>query len=281
MIKCNQVHKSFEDIKAVDGVDFVVKDGTFLGLLGPNGAGKTTLIKTMIGLLDPTEGSVSFDGVEIGKDAIEVKRNIGVVSQHVNLDKELTVEENMYFSGKLYQMKKSDIKERTDYLLDLLGLTSVRKRISKRLSGGMKRKLMIAKALIHNPQYIFLDEPTVGIDVNARKEIWQFLRKHHKLGKTIILTTHYIEEAEALCDYVMLISKGKIFKENKSEMLIKELGNYRVEYSSRTKSVFKFYKTLDEAKESVRDLNEIYNISKTTLEDVFFYYTNQKVHIWK
>lgn len=281
MIKCVNLHKSYEEVKAVDGISFELESGVFLGLLGPNGAGKTTLLKTCIGLLNPTEGQVFFDGILMEKDAISVKKKIGVVSQHINLDKELTVEENLFFSGKLYQMKTADIKERTNVLLELLELESVRKKTIKKLSGGMKRKLMIAKALIHDPEYIFLDEPTVGIDVNARKDIWRFLRKHHALGKTIILTTHYIEEAEALCDLVMLISNGKIFKENSPEKLIEEIGKFKLEYLENELPIPSFYSSLEDTKKSALKLDKIYTISDTSLEDVFFYYTSKKVRIWK
>ena len=205
MILCNDLHKQFGDVEAVKGVSMEIPDGMFLGLLGPNGAGKTTLMRMMTGLLPPDTGTVAFDGKGMDRNAVAVKQAIGVTSQHVNLDKELTVEENMEFAGRLYRMGKADIAASADRLLSFLGLDSVRKRVTQNLSGGMKRKLMIAKSLIHNPKYLFLDEPTVGIDPNARRDIWDFLRIQHKEGKTILLTTHYIEEAQHLCDYVMLI----------------------------------------------------------------------------
>jgi len=277
MIDIQNVKKYFDDVKAVDGLSFQVRNGMFLGLLGPNGAGKTTTIKMMIGLLDPTEGLISYDGQIMGKDQIDIKKKIGVVSQHVNLDKELTVEENMIFSGKLYHMKKKVILERTEELLELLGLIDVRKRVSKNLSGGMKRKLMIAKALIHDPEFLFLDEPTVGIDVHARKEIWRFLKKFHSEGKTIVLTTHYIEEAEQLCDYVMLVNHGKVFKENTSDALIEELGRFKIERDEE----MTFFNTLEEANQASSKLKGLYTISQTSLEDVFYHYTNEQVHVWK
>lgn len=277
MIEIKNVKKYFDKVKAVDDVSFQVKPGMFLGFLGPNGAGKSTTIKMMIGLLEPTEGSISYQGKNMDKDQIEIKKKIGVVSQHVNLDKELTVEENMIFSGKLYHMKKKDILKKSHDLLDMLDLLDVKDRVSKKLSGGMKRKLMIAKALIHDPEYLFLDEPTVGIDVVARKEIWRFLKQFHAQGKTIILTTHYIEEAEQLCDYVMLINQGKVFKENTSENLINEVGQYKIE----TDSEMTFYQNIYKANEAAKVLKGLYTISKTSLEDVFFHYTNEQVHVWK
>ncbi|MBI9014476.1 MAG: ABC transporter ATP-binding protein [Clostridiales bacterium] len=277
MIDIQNVNKYFDTVKAVDGLSFQVKEGMFLGLLGPNGAGKTTTIKMMIGLLDPTEGQIRYDGQIMGKGQIEIKKKIGVVSQHINLDKELTVEENMIFSGKLYHMKRKDILERTDELLTLLGLNDVKNRVSKNLSGGMKRKLMIAKALVHDPEFIFLDEPTVGIDVHARKEIWRFLKKFHSEGKTIILTTHYIEEAEQLCDYVMLVNHGRVFKENTADALIEELGRFKIESDTD----MTFFNTLEEANHASTKLKCLYTISQTSLEDVFYHYTNEQVHVWK
>ena len=142
MIVCDCLHKKFGTVTAVDGVSMEIKDGTFLGLLGPNGAGKTTLMRMMTGLLMPDTGTVMFDGQPMDRNAVAVKQAIGVTSQHMNLDKELTVEENMEFAGRLYRMGKADIAASTDRLLSFLGLESVRRRVAQGLSGGMKRKLM-------------------------------------------------------------------------------------------------------------------------------------------
>lgn len=281
MIKCINIKKNFGNVKAVKGISFELEKGTFLGLIGANGAGKTTLIRTMIGLLDPSEGEVYFNNKLMKKDAIDIKKRLGVVSQHINLDKELTVEENLYFSGRLYEMNKKDIVRESNKLLSMMDLLKVKNRVSKKLSGGMKRKLMIAKSLIHNPDYIFLDEPTVGIDVNSRKEIWKVLKKYQQLGKTIILTTHYIEEVEELCDNVMLINEGEIFRRGTSEELINEVGSYKVEYIENNKINMNFFKNLNEAKESIIDLKFDFKISETSLEDIFFHYTRKKVKSWE
>lgn len=152
----------------------------------------------------------------------------------------------------------------------------MRHRVAKNLSGGMKRKLMIAKSLLHDPDYIFLDEPTVGIDVHARKEIWRFLRKYHQSGKTIILTTHYIEEAEQLCDLVLMVNRGQIFKQDTSEHLIETLGQYKIEFEDD----MCFFDTLEAANQEAALKKGMYTISKTTLEDVFYHYT-QEEYEWK
>lgn len=281
MIECEGLFKSFRDVTAVDGISMKVPDGTFLGLLGPNGAGKTTLMRMMTGLLVPEKGTVMFDGRPMDRNATGVKQEIGVTSQHINLDKELTVEENMEFAGRLYRMKKADIAASTDRLLEFLGLDSVRGRITQGLSGGMKRKLMIAKALIHDPRYLFLDEPTVGIDPKARRDIWDFLHIQHKGGKTIILTTHYIEEAQHLCDDVMLIDSGRIFREDTPEALIEMIGPFKVEYDLGERLEAEFFRDLSGAKARAASLEVPCSVLPSTLEDVFFHYTNKGAQEWK
>ena len=282
MIVCDCLHKKFGTVTAVDGVSMEIKDGTFLGLLGPNGAGKTTLMRMMTGLLMPDTGTVMFDGQPMDRNAVAVKQAIGVTSQHMNLDKELTVEENMEFAGRLYRMGKADIAVSTDRLLGFLGLDPARKRTAQNLSGGMKRKLMIAKALIHDPQYLFLDEPTVGIDPNARRDIWDFLRMQHKEGKTILLTTHYIEEAQHLCDDVMLIDGGRIFREDTPQGLIAEIGPYKVEYEGENERMrSEFFKNLPEAKARAALLDVPCSVLPSTLEDVFFHHTSKGVGGWR
>ena len=238
-------------------------------------------MRMMTGLLPPDTGTVAFDGQAMDRNAVAVKQAIGVTSQHVNLDKELTVEENMEFAGRLYRMGKADIDASADRLLSFLGLDSVRKRVTQNLSGGMKRKLMIAKSLIHNPRYLFLDEPTVGIDPNARRDIWDFLRMQHKEGKTILLTTHYIEEAQHLCDYVMLIDGGKIFKEDTPKGLIDEIGPFKVEYEDGDRMKAEFFQDLPAAKARAGGIDALCSVLPSTLEEVFFHYTSKGVGGWK
>lgn len=281
MIVCRNLHKRFGTVEAVDGITMRIEDGTFLGLLGPNGAGKTTLMRMMTGLLVPDEGTVEFDGRPMDRSAIAVKQSIGVISQHINLDKELTVKENMEFAGRLYRMGKADIAASAGRLLSFLGLDAVGDRMAQNLSGGMKRKLMIAKALIHNPQYLFLDEPTVGIDPNARRDIWDFLHMQHKEGKTLLLTTHYIEEAQHLCDDVMLIDSGKIFREGTPKELIAEIGPFKVEYDNGQRIEAEFFQELRGAKARSAELSFACSVLPSTLEDVFFHYTSKGVEGWR
>lgn len=281
MIVCEHLKKSFGSVRAADDVSIEIPDGTFLGLLGPNGAGKTTLMRMMTGLLTPDSGTVQFDSKIMNRNATEVKKIIGVTSQHINLDKELSVEENMEFAGRLYRMTQRDIKEATDRLLEFLGLAQARGRVVQGLSGGMKRKLMIARALIHNPKYLFLDEPTVGIDPKVRRDIWDFLHRQNQEGKTIILTTHYIEEAQQLCNYVMMMDAGKIFRKDTPKALIDEIGAFKVTYDKNGSMETEFFRTIAEAKERLERLEVPASIVPSTLEDVFFHYTSKGVGGWK
>lgn len=278
MIDIKSVSKSYGDVEAVDDISITIPDATFMGLLGPNGAGKTTLIRMLIGLIDCDEGKISIDNNVVSRDNQALKRRIGVVPQHINLDKELSVKENLIFSGMLYKMERSLIHKRVEELLDIMSLTKAQNRVCKRLSGGMKRKLMIAKALIHDPEIIFLDEPSVGIDLKARREIWDILKRMHSNGKTILMTTHYIEEAEYLCDRVSLMNEGKIFYCDTPSNLIEMIGRFTVEYFENSiETKFKYFKTLELAKDFANKLDDKFTIRDTTLEDVFYSFAHRMV----
>ncbi len=279
LIEIKNVTKKFDGFVAVDSIDLDINNGDFIGLLGPNGAGKTTLIKMLTALLKPTKGKIYIEGKEVGRNNNQVKRKIGVVPQHMNLEKELTAYENLVFAAKLFKLRKKDYKLKVEELIDFMELEDYRNKLSQELSGGIQRRLMIAKALINNPSIIFLDEPTVGIDINARRKIWDILKTMNKNGITILLTTHYIEEAETLCDRVCFMDKGTIFKDDSPSNLKNELGKYTVEYFTEEsmtmyryfqnrKSAIEFANTLDDKEFSIREL---------TLEDVFYNYTNRKV----
>lgn len=279
MINIENVTKSFGDFKAIESVNLKINKSDIHGLLGSNGAGKTTLIRSLVGLYDIDEGAIYIDGEKINRDNHKLKSRIGVVSQHTNLDKELTVIENLKFAGKLYKLSSSEIAKRIEEITDLFGLSEVKNKPSNNISGGMKRKLMIAKALIHNPDFIILDEPTVGIDVTSRKEIWQLLMQLRDMEKTILLTTHYIEEAEYLCDMISLIENGRITTTNTVDNLIKEYGIYCVEYIIDHKIINKCFHTRKEAENYSNLLKVNSSIRETNLEDVFQNSIGQKVNI--
>ncbi len=217
-----QGKRGMETVKAVDGISFHVKNGEFFGLLGPNGAGKTTTIKMLTGNTRPTGGSATVGGYDIKSELQKVKELISVCPQEFSLYKFLSGIENIEFFGDLHLIPKNEIKERAEKLLKMLGLYDDRKRNVKGYSGGMKRQLSLIVALISNPAILFLDEPTVGMDPRARRKVWDFLKELKQQNKTIILTTHYIEEAEALCDRVAIIDYGKIIALGSPQDLIQE-----------------------------------------------------------
>ena len=193
---------------AVDGLSLSVGHGEVFGLLGPNGAGKTTTIRMLTLLTEPTSGRILYDRQEAAAHA--VKRLIGVVPQHVNFDQDLTVWENLELHARLHHMGRAAREARIRQLLDYVELSEVQNDGVRRLSGGMKRRLLIVRALIHRPRVLFLDEPTVALDPQVRRRIWTLVRKMKAAGVTVFLTTHYIEEAEALCDRVAMLAGGRL-----------------------------------------------------------------------
>jgi len=210
IIEVKKLTKYYNGLLAVDHIDFQVKEGEVFGFLGPNGAGKTTTIKMLTGLTKPTEGTAKINKKDIIKQTVEVKKIIGVVTEDSNLYDELTIVDNLRFMGQLYNVTKLERESRIKELLDILGLENKKDVKFAKLSKGMKRKVTIATALVHNPLILFLDEPTTGLDVLSVR-VWQAMIKElNKKGVTIFLTTHYIEEAEQLCDTVAIIVDGKI-----------------------------------------------------------------------
>ncbi len=195
---------------AVDGLSFAIGRGEIFGLLGKNGAGKTTTIRMMTLQTRPTSGEIFFDGKSIDDRALEIKKLIGVVPQHINFDQDLTVGENMELHARLHHINRAERRRRIDELLSYVELSDVVNDNVKQLSGGMKRRLLIVRAMIHRPQILFLDEPTVALDPQVRRRIWELIRRLKSEGVTIVLTTHYIEEAEALCDRTAFLSKGSL-----------------------------------------------------------------------
>lgn len=212
--------KKFEDVTAVDGVSLQVAKGELFGLLGPNGAGKTTIINVLCGLLKPTSGSAIVGSYDVQKETAKVKDIIGVCVQETAVYPYLTGAENVELFGNLHAMDKNTLKTRRDMLLEKLGLTQDAKRKAEKYSGGMKRRLSLILALIHDPQIAFLDEPTVAMDPQSRHAVWDFIKELGKEDKTIILTTHYMEEAEELCDRVGIIDHGKLIALGSPEDLI-------------------------------------------------------------
>ena len=219
MIELFNVEKIFGEVRAVDNLSFKIFSGEVFGLLGKNGAGKTTTIKMLTLQLKTTAGEIFFEGRPIAGNEILIKSLLGVVPQHLNFDQDLTVEENLELHARLHHIKKSARRERINELLKFVELERVRKSFVRELSGGMKRRLLIVRALIHRPKILFLDEPTVALDPQVRRKIWEQIRNLKTQGITIVLTTHYIEEAEFLCDRVAILNRGKLVALDKTENL--------------------------------------------------------------
>lgn len=208
--------------EALRGVDLTVKQGDFLGLLGPNGAGKSTLIHCIMGLVVPTGGSAAVFGHNVVSDYQAARTLAGLAPQEINLDWFLTVEETLDFHGGYYGMNKALRSKRIDELLKDFSLQDKRKSNIRLLSGGMKRRVVLARALMHQPELLILDEPTAGVDVELRLDLWRYMKRVNKAGTTIILTTHYIEEAEELCSRIALINNGEIINQGTSTELKKQ-----------------------------------------------------------
>jgi len=210
IIEVSGLTKYYDNIPAVDHISFAVKEGSIFGFLGPNGAGKTTTIKMLTGLARPNEGSAAINNKDIIRQTVEAKKTIGVVTEDSNLYDELTVADNLRFMGQLYDVAGPERESRIKKLLSVLGLESKRDVIFAKLSKGMKRKVIIAAALVHSPSVLFLDEPTTGLDVLSGRVLHMMIKELNQRGVTIFLTTHYIEEADRLCDTVAIIVGGKI-----------------------------------------------------------------------
>ncbi len=209
---------------ALCGVDLTIEDGQFYGLLGPNGAGKTTTIHILTGLVLKNQGVTEIYGKDTVKDYRFTRSQLGIAHQELPIDWFFPLEKLLYFHAGYYGITQKKAKPRVEELLKRLGLQDKRSARLRQLSGGMKRRYQLAKALVHDPKIIILDEPTAGVDVELRHELWDYLRELHQNGKTLLLTTHYIEEAELLCEKVGIIDKGKIIKEGSPDDLTRELG---------------------------------------------------------
>jgi ABC-2 type transport system ATP-binding protein len=221
-LKIDRLVKRYGDFTAVDGISLEVPQGEFFGLLGPNGAGKTTTINSIVGLSSITAGRIGLFGLDVEKDWRAARRTVGLSPQEYNFDRYLNIRDVLLYQAGYYGFRGKAIANRADELLERFDLTSKAKQPFTRLSGGMKRRLTIARALMHQPKLLILDEPTAGVDVELRIELWSFLQGLNRDGTTIILTTHYLEEAEALCTRIGIIEAGTIVALDTTKNLIGE-----------------------------------------------------------
>jgi ABC-2 type transport system ATP-binding protein len=307
IIETVNLRKKFGDFVAVDDVNFKVKEGEIFGFLGPNGAGKTTTINMLCTLMLPTSGRANVAGYDVSKNSNEIRENIGVIPQESVLENALTAKENLEFYAQLYHLPKKQYEEAITRLLKLVELDDRANSLVGTFSGGMKRRLEIAKALIHSPKILFLDEPTIGLDPQTRRSIWEYIKELNQARKvTVFITTHYLEEADFLCDRVAIIDHGKIqaintpakLKENLVKGSIIDLhvsegrdrfvkylqesgfkpqlmneNSIRILVSQGKKTIPQLFKTAENMKIEI----ETISMHEPSLEDVFIHYTGKAI----
>ena len=210
MIEVENLVKKFGDVTAVDGISFKVRKGEIFGFLGPNGAGKTTTINILIGLSLPSSGIAKIAGYDVTKYPIRCKKQLGIATQDANFDRHLSIKDNLFYYGLLHGIPRKELKKRVDTALQWSKLEKYRNKRFYHLSGGMQRRLVVARAMLSNPEILLLDEPTTGLDLQSRMQVWEFIKDLKDAGKTVLLTTHYIEEADILCDRIAVIDHGRI-----------------------------------------------------------------------
>jgi ABC-2 type transport system ATP-binding protein len=274
MIAFTSITKYFGDVRALQDVSFTVGEGEVFGILGPNGAGKTTLVKIATLLTVPTEGTCQIRGYDTQREKSAIKQLIGVVPQANNLDRELTAYENLLIYGMLH--KVSGLKSRIEEALRSVELWERRDSTVMTFSGGMQRRLLLARALLPNPLILFLDEPSIGLDPQIRREMWDIIRKIRIDGRTVLITTHYIEEAEALCDRVGILTKGKLVALDSPEALKVQAGSFVVDsIAADGKLQQHLCHTQEEAEEVARERTMSAMVRPSTLEDIFVQLTNR------
>jgi len=302
IIEVKDLFKSYGLIKAIDGIDFYVEEGSLFAFLGPNGAGKSTTINILSTLLTSDKGSINVNGYNIGESDDDIRSSIGIVFQDGVLDSLLTVKENIETRGSFYGLSKTELHKRIDAALDVTGIKSLANRRYGSLSGGQRRRTDIARALIHKPKILFLDEPTTGLDPQTRRNVWETIKAlQEKENMTVFLTTHYMEEAEE-ADYVVVIDEGKIvakgtptylkdtfskdslrIKAKSTSKLEKYLKKNKIEY--RIKNDLYIIRLL-ETLESIPILNEIqdnlesFQVFNGTLDDAFIEITGKEIREW-
>ena len=224
ILVAQDLKKSFGDLEAVKGVSLQVARGEVFGLLGPNGAGKTTTISMLIGLLEPTGGQIAVDGLDLKTHTNEVKAKMGFVPQEMALYMTLSARQNLMFFGRIYGLKGKELRQRVDEVLEMIGLTERADDVVEKYSGGMKRRVNIGAGLLHKPEILFLDEPTVGVDPQSRNAIFESVEALNRAGMSVIYTTHYMEEAQRLCHRVAIVDEGKLIALDTPTALIRSLG---------------------------------------------------------
>jgi ABC-2 type transport system ATP-binding protein len=266
-------------VPVVNDLSFEIKTGEMFGLLGPNGAGKSTTIRMLTTLTQPSQGQIQVAGYDVMRQRFQVKRRIGVVLQQTSVDNDLTVWENMEFHARLHHIPNPRRRQEIDRWLDYVELGDRRNDRVKTLSGGMKRRLQIARALLHQPEILFLDEPTVGLDPQTRRRLWEIIRDLNRNGMTILLTTHYMEEVEYLCDRIGILDAGKLIELGTLEELRQKHGEGLVMKQLHDRWEYKFFPTLDAANTYLDQQPDKTGIMvrPSNLEDIFVELTGRNL----
>lgn len=281
VIEIHDLVKRFDDKVAVDHLDLNVHKGEIFGFLGPNGAGKTTTVRCISTLTDFDEGTISISGHDVRRDQMAAKNCMGVIQQQISLDKDLTIRENMISHAMYHMIRRDDRNARIAELSDYFGLGEYLDKPVDSLSGGWKKRAAIICAMLHDPEVLFLDEPTTGLDINARRLLWDIVRSLQKRGTTVFLTTHYIEEAEALCDRVGIIDHGRLIALDVPRALCDSVGSITVEYLEDGKTTYRHFKNRQDAQEfaSRLETDSDIRIRRTSLEDVFVELTGRSAEV--
>lgn len=277
MITTQNLAKQYRNVEALRGISLNVHEGELFAYLGPNGSGKTTTIKILTGLTRPTSGEAFLNGFHVERDSLKAKTQSGYVPQTINLDNELSVGENLDIHGRLFRMRSKDRKLKIDELLEYVGIRERKHSPVKELSGGMKRRVMVARALLHDPKILFLDEPTVGLDPAIRRKIWALIKKIQQNGTTVFLTTHYIEEAEFLADRVAFLNEGILVTVETPRHLMDQLGAWALDKVEQGQMQTLYFRESDQAKAHVEKHQGAFTLRRVNLEDVFIALTGKKV----
>lgn len=278
-VSLQNVHKFYNKVPVVNGLSFEIQAGEMFGLLGPNGAGKSTTIRMLTTLTKPSDGQIQVAGYDVGRQRSLVKSRIGVVLQQISIDSDLTVWENMEYHGRLHHIPNPVRQQEIDQALEYVELNDRRNDPAKTLSGGMKRRLQIARALLHRPEILFLDEPTVGLDPQTRRRLWEIIRDLNKQGMTILLTTHYMDEVEYLCDRIGIMDSGKLISLGTLEELRQQHGKGIVMKQASDSWDYKFFPTVEDANHFLEQQTDKTGmmVRPSNLEDIFVELTGRNL----
>lgn len=278
-VSLQNVYKVYNKVQVVDGLSFEIQAGEMFGLLGPNGAGKSTTIRMLTTLTKPTDGRIQVAGFDVVNQRSLVKSHIGVVLQQISIDSDLTVWENMEYHGRLHHIPNPQRQKDINEALDYVELGDRRNDPAKTLSGGMKRRLQIARALLHKPEILFLDEPTVGLDPQTRRRLWEIIRQLNQQGMTMLLTTHYMDEVEYLCDRIGIMDAGKLISLGTLEELRQKYGKGILMKQSGEQWDYKFFPTVEDANHYLEQLPDKTGTMTrpSNLEDIFVELTGRNL----